>query len=145
MATGSTGAKTTQAKAEQRELARRVTLEMFKDRKSFEVDYEFELDGEKVSIHMKAIGSVAYDKLVDACPATKEQIAENASFDQPKFMPLLLSKVVTDPVLTQAEWRTLLTEAENYGRGEVGELFYTAVNVCNRNLGLTLVGPTEPV
>jgi hypothetical protein len=136
-----TAATQVKAKNAQRVAAKRATLQMFKDRKPYEADFELELDGETVLVSMKAIGAKDYDKLVDQCPATREQIAENASYDQTKFMPLLLSKVCQDPAFTFDEWKDIFG-GTNYGRGEISELFFTAVNVCNRQLGMKLINPT---
>lgn len=132
--------------AAQRKQAKRATLDMFLQRKPYEAEFEVALGAdpdEKVTMLFRSISSVEYDKLIDRCPATKEQLAENASYDQEKFMPMLLSRVCVDPALDQAEWKQILT-SDNYGRGEVNELFYSAVGVCNRQLGMAMVNPTGP-
>lgn len=140
----STTVKAVAAKAGQRQLAKRATLEMFMERPPAEQDFEFEISpGQTVSMHFKGIGARDYDRLIDQCPATKDQQADGASYDQDKFMPALLNKVCDDPEWSVAEWRQAVFENKAFGRGEVTELFYAAVGVCNRPLGMKAINPTE--
>lgn len=129
--------------AAQRAKAKRATFEMFMDRKPFEAEFTLDLGGQQVSMLFRSIGSVEYDKLLDRCPPSKEQLAENSAYDQEKFMPMLLSRVCVEPSLEVDEWKKIMT-SNSYGRGEVNELFFTAVGVCNRQLGMAVVNPTGP-
>lgn len=134
--------KALKQKNQQRTSAKRATLEMFQARKPYEAELEFDLGDGMVSMLYRAIGSIEYDKLIDLCPATKEQQADGGAYDQVKFMPLLVSKVCIEPAFSLQEW-TEIFNSERFSRGEVGELFYTAVSVCTRQLGMKLINPTE--
>lgn len=131
----------------QRREAKRATFERFMDRKPFEAEFQLALGADPLELDtllFRSIGSVAYDKLIDDCPPTKEQLANNATYNQDKFMPSLLAKVCVDPLLSVEQWSKIIG-SENYGRGEVNELFFSAVGVCNRQLGMAVVNPTGPV
>lgn len=136
------GTKVVAAKAAQREAAQRATLDMFLTRTPVEQEFEFDLGAGKVSLLYRAVGAKEYDKLIDLCPATKAQAANDMSVDEDKFRPLLLSKVVAEPAFTQQEWKQIL-DSPNIGRAEAGELYFTGVQICNRQLGMTGINPTE--
>lgn len=127
------------AKEAQRTQARQATLEMMRAKKRRPKTFTSELEGEQVSWEFKAIGNLAYDKLLTECPPTTVQRAEGATYDQDKFAPELLSRVCTGPSLTVAEWSEIW-KSPDWSRGEVGELFWTAVSLCGQGLTLT---PTE--
>lgn len=125
-------------KASQRDHAKRATLEGLIAKKPREAEYEFPLgeDGEKVSVLMRAINGVEYDRLVGKYPATTEQRAEGASFDINRFGPALLARVVVEPVATYDEWSDIW-KSEAWSMGEVSELFGRASQLCGAGLDLS--------
>jgi hypothetical protein len=141
MVEGEKATKAVAAKTQQAAAAKRATLEMFLSRKPHEAEFKFNLGDDEVTMLFRSVGSVAYDKMLDRCPPTKEQVADGSAYNPDEFMPLLLSKVCIDPAFTLAEWKSIFS-SESYGRGEVSELFFSAVGVCNRQLGMTVVNPT---
>lgn len=128
-------------RAAQREQAKRATYEALRAKKRQEKEFTLVLtEGEDaVSFLFRAIGAQDYDKLVTKCPATTEQVANGASFDQNRFAPLLLSRVCVEPVLDEAEWREIWVSPE-WNRGEISTLFFEAVNLCNRGPDVNPIG-----
>lgn len=131
--------KTLETQNEQRKAAKRATFDTLKGKKRTEREFEIELNGERVSFLFRSIGATAYDKLLTRFPPTREQQADGATYDQDRFAPALLSQVSVEPTLTEEEWREIWTSDE-WNRGEVGILFWTAVELCNKGLELN---PTE--
>lgn len=123
----------------QRTGAKRATLDMMRAKRRRPKEFTSTLEGEPVSFLFKAIGNVAYDKLLTDCPPTGPQKLEGATYDQDKFAPKLLAVVCMEPELAEADWAEIWKSPE-WSRGEVGELFWTAVNLCGEGLKLT---PTE--
>lgn len=135
-----TQAKRVQAQAEQRKMAKRATFEALKNKKRAEKEFEIVLaEGEDpVSFLFRAIGATEYDKLLMRFPPTKEQQAEGATYNQDEFAPALLSRVCCEPVMDEQEWKEIWTSPD-WNRGEVGQIFWYAVELCNKTLDL---GPT---
>lgn len=119
-----------QAKNQQSDKAKRATRELFQAKKPREDEYTIEINGDKVTIGLRAIGREAYDKLVTACPASVADRAKGETYDQAKFAPLLLARCVIDPEMTEVEWRNIWNSDE-WNRAELGELFFAAVGVCS--------------
>lgn len=124
-----------EAKAAQRDGAKRATFDQLRNKKPFEREFSIKLPGqdEAVSFLFRAIGSVEYEKLLTKCPPTLEQKAENATYDPDRFAPKLLARVCVDPPLSEAEWREIWTSGE-WSRGETSDIFYSAVQLCSRGL-----------
>lgn len=96
-------------------------------------------DGEIIDLTMlfKAIGAQDYDKLLSKNPPNTEQKAEGASYNLHNFGPALLSKVCIDPAMDQKEWAEVWNSPD-WNRGEVMQLFYVAVELCNKGLDIPL-------
>lgn len=129
-----------QVKDAQRKQAKRATFEALKSKKRAEREFTVVLnEGEDpVSLLFRAIGAQEYDKLLTRYPPTKEQQAEGASFNQDKFAPALLSRVCVEPVMDEDEW-TEIWNSPDWNRGEIGAMFWAAVELCNKGMEL---GPT---
>lgn len=139
-AAASTTTEVLEAQNEQREGAKRATLDQLlgKKRAQQEVIFRLDKDAEPVSLLFVAISSTDYDRLLAKCPPTQDQKAEGATYDPDKFAPVLLSRVCIEPALSEEDWRKIW-KSEDWSRGEAGDLFFGAVQLCNRGLD---VGPT---
>lgn len=134
-------AATVAAKEQQRQQAKRATFEALKNKKQAERELTLTLneDEDPISFLFRSVGAQDYDKMLMKYPPTKEQQAEGATFDQDRFAPALLARVCVEPVMDISEWTEIWT-SDSWNRGEIGGLFWAAVELCNK--GLTL-GPTE--
>ena len=98
-------------------------------------------------VTLRAIGSKAYDVLVGMHPPTAEQKKEGATYNPDTFGPALISACAVNPPMTPNEAKELW-ESEEWSRGEVMELFVSAVEVCSRGLDVpfteTASGTTPP-
>lgn len=125
------------AQEEQRKQAKRATFEALKGKKRAELEFEIALskDEDPVSFLFRAIGAVDYDKLLMKHPPTLEQKADNSTYNQDTFAPALLARVCVEPVMDEAEWKQIWNSGD-WNRGEIGQLFWTAVELCNKGLSL---------
>lgn len=126
------------AKTAQRDRAKRVTLEDLISKPAREQEFEFKLDpaADPVSMLMRAINGVEYDKLVSKHGPTSDQRAEGASFNINTFGPALLARVVVEPVATPEEW-SAIWKSDDWSMGEIGELFTAASRLCGQGLDLS--------
>lgn len=90
---------------------------------------------EEITLLFRAIGSAEYDRLQEKCPPTVAQKADNLSYNLDKFGPLLLSRVCVEPDMSAEEWNQLWN-SEDWNRGEIGQLFLAAVELCNKGLDI---------
>jgi hypothetical protein len=96
---------------------------------------------EEVTLLFKSIGSLDYDKLLTKNPPNTEQKAEGNSYNIHTFAPALLSKVCTEPEMSEEDWSEIWNSPD-WNRGEVMQLFMSAVEICNQGME---VPPTEAV
>lgn len=124
-------------KAQQRKQSKRATFEGLLNKKRAEKEFEVALvEGEDpVSFLFRAIGAIEYDKILSKYPPTNEQKADGGTYDQDRFAPALLSRVCIEPVLDESEWKQIWNSPD-WNRGEVGGLFWAAVELCNKGLDL---------
>ena len=132
-------AKTAAARARQRDAAKRATLDVLLGKKPTEKEFSVTIDGAKHTLLFRALGPREYDTLLTKYPPTPEQKEAGAIFDVFSFGPAMMTKACVDPVLTGDEWNQIWT-SEAWGRGEVMDLFWGAVELTNQGLDLT---PTE--
>jgi hypothetical protein len=128
--------KPLEAKAAQRKQAKRATFAALKGKKRAEKEFTADLGGEPATLLYRAIGATEYDKLLTKHPPTKEQLADGAAFNSKTFAPALLSLVCAEPKMDEEEWREIW-DSPDWNRGEVSELFWGAVELCNQGLDLT--------
>jgi len=129
-----------EAQSAQREHAKRATFALLRDKRPAEREFTIKLGEESVSFLFRAIGAIEYDKLITACRPTLEQKAEGATYNPDTFAPKLLARVSIEPAMTEDEWRELWT-GPAWSRGETGDIFFAAVQLCSRGLD---VDPTVP-
>lgn len=87
-------------------------------------------DGEnKLRLRLVAISSTEYDDLVSSCPPSSAHREQGAIYDQDKFGPRLISRVVVDPAMSVDEATALYT-SPNWSGGEIGSLFRACVALC---------------
>src|SRR6476469_4358614 len=77
----------------------------------------------------RAIGSAAYDKLLESSPPTRVQKEDGQSYDPNKFCPRLIAACSVEPKLTEEQAEQIWT-SESWNRSEVSKLFSAAVEVC---------------
>lgn len=130
----------------QRREAKRASLDLLKNKRRAEQEFEFTLDNgdgpETYTMLMRALPSREWDKLVTDNPPTKDQKADAMTYNPDKFGPALLSRVVVDPVMTENDWADIWLSSE-WSKGELQEIFWSAVGICNRGLDVTPTGPAS--
>lgn len=128
------------ARSVQRNASKRASLDLMLGKKKQEKELILVLNDEELSFHFRAIGAQEYDKLLAKHPPTMDQRADGSVYNINTFAPALLAKVCDDPDLEPDEWLKVWLSPE-WGRGELMQIFGTAVQVCNS--GLRDVGPIE--
>jgi hypothetical protein len=130
-----TEAPLVQAKAEQSRKAKRATLDILRGKKPRREEFTAPIgtDDERVSFEYVAIGAKEYDAMLTKHPPTNEQRIAGAQFNMDTFAPVLLSRVCRDPALSAEEWKEIWT-SDSWGRGELVDIFYKAVNLCSREI-----------
>jgi len=127
----------------QRKSAKRATFEKLKGKRRTELEFTATLstdDGpEEVSFLYRALGAIDYDRLITKYPPDTEQKAKGASYNINTFGPALLARVCAEPVLDEAEWVEIWTSPAWNG-GEVSDLFWRAVDLCNKGLDVNPTG-----
>lgn len=88
---------------------------------------------EEISFLFRAIGSQAYDKLLDKHPPNTEQRAAGSSYNIHTFAPALLAQVCVEPEMTPDEWKQIWNSPD-WNRGETMQLFLNAVDLCNAGM-----------
>lgn len=122
----------------QRDTAKRATFDKLKSKPRSEDEFTAKINGESMSFLFRSIGARQYDKLIDECPASTEQLAAGDQFDLDKFAPELLARVCAEPELTAAQWAEIW-KSPDWSRGETGQLYNRAMMLCMRGLDM---GPT---
>jgi hypothetical protein len=98
------------------------------------------LGDDDLVIKLKAIGSKAYDDKLAEHPPTKAQKADGATYNMDTFPVALLSLCMVDPVMTEEELATVWTSPE-WSRGELLDLFFSAVEINNKGLNVPFNEP----
>jgi hypothetical protein len=129
-----------EANTAQRDNQRRVTFDLLlnKPRARQEISFRLKPGEEPYTVLLVAISGPEYEEIVTKHPPTQAQRAEGGTYDPDRFAPELLSKVCAEPALSVAQWAQIW-KSPDWSRGEVGDLFFAAVGLCNRGLD---VGPT---
>ena len=127
-------------RSKQREESRRATFDLLRNKPRAEKEIALSIptgDGESQDVTMlfRAIGSSEYDRLLTKHPPTIEQKAENASYNINTFGPALLAHVCVEPEISGAEWKELW-DSGDWNRGEILQLFFNAVELCNKGLDI---------
>lgn len=102
-------------------------------------EFTIKLGDEDVSFLFRALGGPDWDKIVHKHPPTSEQRADGAAYNPNTFGPALLSACCVEPVLDMNEW-TELWNSNEWSKGELSELFWVAVNLCQRGLDVNPIG-----
>lgn len=125
------------AKEEQRRKAKRATLAdlLEKPPRERELSIVLSKDVGPVTFLLRSISNVDFDKLVTKHPPTLEQKAESANYNQNTFAPALLAVCVVEPEASAAEWDKIWN-GKNWSRGEIGDLFFACMGLCNSGLEL---------
>jgi hypothetical protein len=124
--------------------SKRATLELLrsKQRAEKEVSVLFPVgDGktEEVTFLFKAIGAQEWDRLVSKYPPTAEQRSDGSPFNMHTFAPALLSRVCTDPALSEEEWKEIW-DSPDWNRGEVLQFYAQAVDLCSTGMDIPFSG-----
>lgn len=116
----------------------RATLEVLRGKKRKQKELKLVVDGEEYSFLMQSISAKDYDRLLNEHPPNVEQRANGMLYNINTFAPALLSRVVSEPNLTEDHWAELWV-SPNWNRGELMTFFSEATVLCNDGLSL---GPT---
>lgn len=122
----------------------RATLDLLRSKKRLEKELTVMLpveggEAQEVSFLFRSIGAQEWDRLVAKFPPTAEQRADGSAFNMHKFAPALLSATCAEPQLTEAEWREIW-ESPDWNRGEVVQLYVTAVELCSTGMDVPFSG-----
>ena len=131
-----TAAKAVQARAAQRDQAKRATLEALLNKPRAEKEFSVALNGAKSTLLFRALGAREYDALLTKHPPTPEQKESGGAFNIYTFGPALMARACVDPVLDEKEWNAIWT-SESWGRGEVMDLFWGAMELTNQGLDIS--------
>lgn len=125
----------------QRDGAKRATFAAMKAKARLEDDFPVVIGGEVMSFLFRSVGGKQYDKLIDECGPTPDQMARGMQYDEDKFAPELLSRVCVEPAMPLKEWQEIWSSPD-WTRGERMNLFGRAVALCLRGLepGPTVAG-----
>lgn len=93
----------------------------------------------RLKLHIRAIGSVEYDQLVEACPPSKEDEKKGAIFDQKTFTAKLIAACVTRPRM-DFDQASRLAADPNWAGGEVGGLYRACVEICQQGIDVPFTG-----
>ena len=118
----------------------RATFSLLRDKKPQEKEVVVIVpDGsetpQEMSFLFRSISAKEWDLLVAKYPPTKDQRADGQPFNVDTFPPALLSRVCVDPVLSAEEWQEIW-ESESWNRGEIGDLYGQAVNLCTTGFSI---------
>jgi len=89
----------------------------------------------EMSFLFRSIGAREWDLLVSKYPPTSAQRAEGQPFNTETFPPALMARVCIEPALSTEEW-TQIWESETWSRGEIGDLYSAAVNLCTNGFNI---------
>lgn len=131
-----------ESRTQQSSDSKRATFDLLRSKPKAEREVLLKIPDEQgeiqeVSMLFRAIGSQEYDKLLSKNPPTAEQKADGGSYNVNTFGPALLSRVCIEPDLDQKQWGDIWNSAD-WNRGEVMQLFLTAVQLCNKGLDIPL-------
>lgn len=132
------GTDVLEAKSNQRKTAKDKVFATFEDLMAKEPavdEFEATLDPKKgpLAFRFVAIGSKAYDKLIDQSPPTTEQKSQALSYDDEKFAPKLLAAVSESPQLTEEQWKQVMG-LDTWSGGDKRDLYMRAVDICRKGL-----------
>ena len=134
----SAAAKTVEARQKQSEASKRATLDQLINKPRNTTEFSLYIsDGNggsnEVTLKYRAIGMMAYDKLVSKHPPKADERAEGASFHMDTFAPALISACAVEPEISPAEAKSIW-DSDDWSRGDVMVLFRNAVELNNRGL-----------
>lgn len=127
-----------QSKKQQPSPAGRATFEMLLDKKPKRLEFNAALGpgGADASFLFQAIDWRTYDALITANPPTAEQRVAGGAYNPDTFAPALLARVCVEPKIDEDHW-TEIFATEGWGHGEVGSLFWRAMDLCTREVSVT--------
>ena len=100
-----------------------------------ERDVKITTGGKVLKIHIRAIGTDAYDQLVASCPPTTSDQDRGMAFNQKAFQPKLVSACVTRPKM-DLDRATRLMSDPNWSGGEWGGLYAACVEICQSGINV---------
>lgn len=124
-----------EAKSKQREASKRATFEQLLSKKRAEKEVKINLGGEETSLLFRAVGATQYDKMLSKHPPTTEQKADGSIYNINTFGPAVLAAVCVDPELDAKQWSEIW-HSDDWNRGEVMQIFVTAIELCNKGLDI---------
>ena len=123
----------------QRTAAKRANFELLKKKRRQQQEFSLKVNGEEFTFLFESVSAKTWDDLVTRHKPTTEQKADNMAYNPDTFGPALLSRVCIDPDMNEAEWREIWT-SEDWSKGELSELFWSAVGLCNKGLDVNPIG-----
>ncbi len=127
----------------QRTGAKRASADLFRSKRRAQQEFTLTMDHgegpEEYTVMLRAVSARDWDQLVTKNPPTKEQRSDQMSYNPDTFGPAMLARVVVDPVMNEAEWSDIWNSPE-WSKGELQELFWSAVGICNRGLDVNPIG-----
>lgn len=100
-----------------------------------------DIDGNKITLKvlLRAISGPAWDALIDAHQPDDSEKAQGLSWHVDTFPIALVAACATDPKLTEGQWLEL-KNSPDWSGGEFGQLFGTAMNLCQSGFSVPFTG-----
>lgn len=141
----SSTATAVEARQKQSAKSKAATLDLLKSKKRATHTFSLFLTGEdgkqtEVELTFRAIGMIAYDKLVAKHPPKAEQRAEGASFNMDTFAPALIASCAVEPEMEYDDAKEIWN-SEDWSRGDLMVLFRNAVDLNNRGIDIPFNEP----
>jgi hypothetical protein len=113
----------------------RATFAQLRSKAPQEKEVVVRLGDDEMSFLFRSIGAKEWDLLVSKHPPTNAQRADGNPFNTDTFPPALMARVCVEPVLSSEEW-TEIWESDTWSRGEIGDLYAAAVNLCTSGFNI---------
>lgn len=116
---------------------KKATLDLLTKKRPVEKEVVIAVQGddgpEELEMLFRSIGSAEYDNLVGKFPPRADQKKEGLTYDIDRFAPALIARVCVDPPMSEEDAKAIWASDE-WNRGEVMNLFMSAIDVCTRGL-----------
>lgn len=127
--------KDLEQKTAQRAEAKRATFELLRAKPVKRQTFTCKIGDETATFVFEAIGGVRWDRIVQKHPPTTEQRAQGAAYNPQTLGPALLAACCKDPAGDEHDWAEIWN-GEQFSKGELEELFWTAFNLCQGGLDI---------
>lgn len=119
---------------------RAATLADLTGKRSRVKEHTVLIDGEELTLTMRAMSRREYDALVAKFPPTKKQREEGANYNIDGFAPALISASLSAPEISFDD-ATELWESGTWSMGELMDVFLSCVALNNQGMEVPTTAP----